>query len=334
VLPSLTLVMIFLSASLGIAAGYSVYNDLFSSDRSRARERMEQEFRREASKSSVPSPLFKAPAQVEIDLVSARHLRETEPAAAAQAVPEEKTLWARMEATAAQSGLGVTLRQVLIVSAVAAGALAGIGFLVHGLLLGLCGLLIGGSVPYLYVRHRFKARRNKLLAQLPNAFDLMARVIRSGHSVPQSFQSVAESFDDPISGEFGFCQEQQNLGLLPELTYRDLARRTDVLEIKIFVMAMLIQRQTGGNLSEVLERLATMARERGKLRNRVKTLTAEGRMQAVVLMCLPVVLFLVMRAINHKYTDVLLDHPGLMGSAGAAMLIGWLWIRKIVNFDF
>jgi tight adherence protein B len=170
--------------------------------------------------------------------------------------------------------------------------------------------------------------------QLSSAFDLMARVLRSGHSVPQAFQAVADTFEPPISGEFAQCQEQQNLGLLPEVTYRELARRTGVLEIKIFIMAMMIQRQSGGNLSEVLERLAALVRERVRLRSHVRTLTAEGRMQAVVLLVLPPVMFFVMRFINRPYADVLLDHTGLLAAMMASMASGALWIRKIIQFDF
>jgi tight adherence protein B len=170
--------------------------------------------------------------------------------------------------------------------------------------------------------------------QLPAAFDLMARVLRSGHSVPQAFQAVADTFEPPIAGEFAYCQEQQNLGLLPEVTYRELTRRTGVLELKIFVMAMMIQRQTGGNLSEVLERLAALVRERVRLRNHVRALTAEGRLQAVVLLVLPPIMYLVMRFINRPYADVLLDHTGLLAGMAVSMIVGALWIRKIIQFDF
>jgi tight adherence protein B len=195
------------------------------------------------------------------------------------------------------------------------------------------GVVVGGLAPLAFVRHCRTARRNRFLLQLPTAFELMARVLRAGHSVPQAFQAVADTFEDPIAGEFSYCQEQQNLGLLPEITFRDLARRTGVLEMKIFVMAMIIQRQTGGNLSEVLERLALTIRDRVRLRGHIRTLTAEGRLQAAVLLVLPLVMFFVMRMVNRAYTDVLLQHTSLLAAMGAAMIIGGWWIRKIVNFD-
>jgi tight adherence protein B len=104
--------------------------------------------------------------------------------------------------------------------------------------------------------------------------------------------------------------------------------------MKIFVMAMLIQRQTGGNLSEVLERLATLVRERVRMGSRVRALTAEGRLQAAVLLVLPFVMFLVMRVVNRRYADMLLEHPGLIAAMLGMMGLGAVWIRKIINFDF
>src|SRR5206468_11206750 len=122
--------------------------------------------------------------------------------------------------------------------------------------------------------------------------------LRSGLSMPQAFQGVAEAFPNPIAAEFARCRDEQNLGVFPEVSFRGMAERTGVLEMKIFVMAMLIQRQTGGNLSEVLERLAALIRERIRLRGQISTMTAEGRLQAEVLLVLPSLMYAVMRALN------------------------------------
>jgi tight adherence protein B len=325
---SVVLLLIFLAASLGIAAGYSIWNDLFRRLPSRTRQRMEAEFGKESSQAPGRSALFKAAAS---GPPPPRGMGGAEDLLGAA---EDKGLTARLDALLAQSGLPITRRQLAYISSGTAMLLAVAGLAVQGGLLALAGLLAGACGPLLYVRMRRNGRQQRFVAQLPGAFDLMARVLRAGHSVPQSFQAVADTFEDPIAGEFGFCQEQQNLGLLPEVTYRELASRADVLEMKIFVMAMLVQRQTGGNLSEVLERLAQLVRDRIRLRNHVRTLTAEGRMQAAVLLVLPVFMFFVMRFINPCYTDVLLEHPSLLAGAGAAMGLGALWIRKIVHFDF
>src|SRR5215831_2903505 len=108
----------------------------------------------------------------------------------------------------------------------------------------------------------------------------------------QALQAVADEFDTPISTEFAYCYEQQNLGLSPEVAMRDLARRTGLLEIKIFVLALLVQQQTGGNLAELLEKLADIVRERFRMRAKIKALTAEGRLQAIILLALVPLLFL------------------------------------------
>src|SRR5437868_15342558 len=103
--------------------------------------------------------------------------------------------------------------------------------------------------------------------------------------------------------------------------------------MRIFVMAMMIQRQVGGNLSEVLDRLAGLVRERSPLRGQIRTLTAEARMQAAILLVLPFFLYLAMRTVNRAYADELLQHQGLLAATAATMTLGTLWIRKIVNFE-
>jgi tight adherence protein B len=298
--------------------------------------RMEAEFGKDLARAPVGSSLFKGVTQLDFNALGAPRRSPGRPsqAEATLPAPEEKGLRGKLETLVEQSALNVTLKQIAYVSAGAALVLAVAGAVAQGALFAVLGLLAGAGGPLSYVYLRRKARRHKFLMQLPDAFDLMARVLRAGHSVPQAFQAVADTFEQPVAGEFATCQEQQNLGLLPEFTFRDLARRADVLEMKIFVMAMLVQRQTGGNLSEVLERLAQLVRDRVRLRNHVRTLTAEGRLQAVVLLVLPLFMFFVMRFINRAYTDVLLDHTGLLAGVGVAMALGASWIRKIVNFDF
>jgi tight adherence protein B len=226
--------------------------------------------------------------------------------------------------TPAHLGLATAATSVL------AGAVVGA---VLGPVLGVAAAVLAAPTPFLCLYVRWRARREKLMSQLPDAFDLMARVIRAGHSVPQALQAVVDEFDPPIATEFGYSQEQQNLGLLPEVTFREMAQRTDVLEIKIFVMAMLIQRQTGGNLTELLERLATLVRDRIRIRGHIKALTAEGRLQAIVLLLLPPVMFLVMFAIYPDYAVELLAHPWLIVAMGCSMALGAAWIHRIVNFD-
>jgi tight adherence protein B len=338
--PLLLVLILLFTAIGGLAAGYSIWSDLRQRD-SRARRRMESEFLKTQAKPATRTSLFKSSATSfdfsEITPPPGANAPGSPVAnAPSSALPVTERLdWrSRLQTMLTQSGLSLTLTQLAYISGGTALVGLVLGLVLHGPILAGIGTVALGLAPLLYVRHRQKARHDRLLTQLSSAFDLMARVLRSGHSVPQSFQAVSDTFEPPIAGEFAQCQEQQNLGLLPEVTYRELARRTGVLEIKIFVMAMMIQRQTGGNLSEVLERLAALVRERVRLRNHVRTLTAEGRMQAVVLLVLPPVMFFVMRLVNRPYADVLLDHTGLLAAMMTSMAVGALWIRRIIQFDF
>jgi tight adherence protein B len=195
------------------------------------------------------------------------------------------------------------------------------------------GALIGAAVPVVYVNMKRNQRQEKLLSQLPDAFDLMSRVIRAGQTMSQGLQAVSDEFSPPIAGEFAFCYEQQNLGLSSETAMRELARRTGLVELKIFVLAMLVQQQTGGNLAEMLDKLSAIVRERYKMRGKVKALTAEGRMQAMVLLGLPPGMFLLMLLLNRQFAGILLEYPPLLWGIVISESIGALWIRKIVNFD-
>jgi tight adherence protein B len=326
------LLLIFLAASLGLAAGYSIWSDLARRDQSRAIKRVGNEFRKSSATPAPQSKLFKNLPGLAAEPPAP--LGAAPPADAPIPGPEAAGVRARFEAMVAQSGLSVTSQAVLLAAGAAALVLGTAGGILGGFLFCALGFAAGAAAPCGYVWARRKARRDKFLRQLPDAFDLMARVMRSGHSVPQAFQSVADTFEQPIAAEFASCSEQQNLGLLPEVAYRELAQRTGILEMKIFVMAMLIQRQTGGSLSEVLERLATLVRERVRMHSRIRALTAEGRLQAVVLLVLPFVMFLVMRVVNRRYADLLLDHPSLIAGMLLMMGLGAAWIRKIINFDY
>src|SRR5581483_9587970 len=111
--------------------------------------------------------------------------------------------------------------------------------------------------------------------------------------------------------EFALCYEQQNLGLTTEAALRDLSRRTGLLEVKIFVLALLVQQQTGGNLAELLDKLSTVIRDRFRIRGQIRTLTAEGRIQAAVLLVLPLLMFTFILLFNREYANILLSRPKL-----------------------
>jgi tight adherence protein B len=162
----------------------------------------------------------------------------------------------------------------------------------------------------------------------------MSRIVRAGQTISQALRAVSDEFQPPIATEFASCYEQQNLGLSTDAALRDLARRTGLLEIKIFVLALLVQQQTGGNLAELLDKLSTIIRERFQIRGQIRTLTAEGRTQATVLLVLPPVMFGLILFFNRDYANMLLARPKLIIGCLVSEAIGALWIRRIINFDF
>jgi tight adherence protein B len=208
------------------------------------------------------------------------------------------------------------------------------GLLMRSFAAALITLAAGVVVPFRYVAFRRRRRSEKMLSQLPDAFNLMSRMLRAGQTIPQSLQGIADEFSPPVSSEFSYCYEQQNLGLSVEAALRDLAHRTGLVELKIFVVAVAVHRQTGGNLSELLDKLATVIRDRHRIRGQVKALTAEGRMQATILLALPPLLMGVIAVVNRPYLAALFQFPTLIVGMFVFEILGALWLRKLVQFEF
>jgi tight adherence protein B len=250
-------------------------------------------------------------------------------------VAAQETMWQRISRAVEQSGLRLRAGQLTMLCFVC-GLLpaAPLAVLTANWMWGALAAVVGGSAPVLYVIRKRALRAEKLLAQLPDAFELMSRVLRAGQTIPQALQAVADEFSLPISQEFGYCYEQQNLGLSLDAAMKELARRTGLLEIKIFVMAVSVHRQAGGNISQLLDRLATVIRERERIRGKVKTLTAEGKLQAAILLGLPFVVLFTLLMVSRNYAIILFQYPWLLGGMIIAEVLGALWMRKIINFDF
>lgn len=312
-----------LSAATAIAvvvAVYQIVSDLFFRDRSKINDRVDLEFIKKKAARAKKATLFKNLEQMD---------------AAARADDDRPTLARRFEAMIEQSGMDLTSGRLLAIAGVCAGVSAVLALLANvGWIAAAITAPVGFAAPIFYVKKRRDARMEKLRSQLPEAFDLMARMVRAGQSLSQALLGVAQEFPQPISTEFAYCYEQQNLGLPAEAAFRDLTRRSSVIELKIFVLAVLVQRQTGGNLAELLTKLAAVVRERYQIRGTISALTAEGRMQGWILAAMPPAMLMILLVMNYNYAIILFDHPKLLlGTFGAEML-GILWIRKIVNFDF
>jgi tight adherence protein B len=321
VIPTLLTFLTFGAVVAAIAAAYSIFSDLYLRDRSRVNLRVDNEFRKRQRERASKALIFKDLNQLAID---ASGDQEAGP-----------NLRRRIQLMLEQSGLDMTVEKLITMSVVV-GIVCGLmfGILRQSFLLAAVGTLAGAALPLLYVRHKRKARLAKLLSQLPDAFDLMSRVVRAGQTLSQALQAVSDEFSQPIAGELSYCYEQQNLGLPPEVAMRDLARRTGLLEVKIFVTAVVVQAQTGGSLAEMLDKLSQMIRQRYRTQGHIQTLTAEGRMQAMILLGLPVVMFFGFLIMMPDYEGKLLEHPGLIMATIGLEGVGALWIRKIINFDF
>lgn len=314
--PTLITILTFVAALLVFIGVYSIASDLYLRDRARVRERIREETRHRGAHRISRSGLFKA--------------GDGEQAAILPGSPAR-----RIERMIEQSGLKVTPRQLWLMAGLVGGILGMLtGILSGNVLLGAFVAFLAAGFPFAAVRVVQKRRQAALLAQLPDAFDLVARVIRAGKTVPQAMRAVADEFPPPLAAEFTHCTEQQDLGLPPELALRDLAERTGLLEMQIFVVALLVQRQAGGNLAEILENLAGIVRDRFRVREKIRVLTSQGRLEAAVLVALPPLMFLVMSYLNPTYSLVLLDHPYPLMGVLAGMAVGILWIRRIVRFDF
>jgi len=338
----------FVAVALGVTAGYQILVGLVYRDGSRVRQRLGSEFSREqAPKLALFKNLDDLPSAADefADFRPAARPtdgfpdpaaagRTADPAGPSVARRKVSNLDARLKAHLDQAGVSLSVRQALAGLAGVALFLGVIGWWARGPLAAAVAATAGVAIPAAVVNARRNARREQLLGLLPKAFELMARVLRAGHSVPQALQAVADTFDGPLAAEFARCQQQQTLGLRPEITFQDMANRIGLLEMRIFVMAVLIQRQTGGNLSEMLERLATLLRDRLRLRRQVRTLTAEGRLQGMTLSVLPFLMFTAMMFVNREYAEVLLHQAPLLAATVASIGLGMLWIRSIVNFDF
>jgi tight adherence protein B len=190
------------------------------------------------------------------------------------------------------------------------------------------------GAPFLWLLWKRKKRLNTFANQLPEGMELVARALRAGHSLAAGLHVVAEEMPTPISKEFGRVYEEQNLGITMEEALKSLCDRVPNLDLKFFATSVIIQRQTGGDLAEILDRIGHVIRERIKILGQVKALTAEGRLSGIVLIALPIGLFMLMLWMKPDYIELLWKDPmGQMMSVGAiiSMIVGTVCIKKIVD---
>jgi tight adherence protein B len=194
--------------------------------------------------------------------------------------------------------------------------------------------LLAGSTPMLYVIIKRKRRLARFGVQLPEALELISRALRAGHSLGAGFHLVGDEMAEPIRSEFARCYEEQNLGIPLEDAIQSMTERVPNLDLKFFATAIALQRQTGGDLAEILDKIGHLVRERFKIWGQIQALTGEGRLSGIVLLALPPILFVVMYRLNQDYIMVLFrDELGkkLLAFAVLMQLIGAFVIKKIIN---
>ena len=197
----------------------------------------------------------------------------------------------------------------------------------------LIGLLLG-SLPFVYLYFRKERRLRRFQEQLPDALDMIARALKAGHALTGGFQMVAQEFGEPIRKEFSKVLDEINFGVSYDDALRNLTARVDSTDLRFFGMSVIIQRQTGGNLAEILENISSLIRERMKLMGRIRVLSAEGKMSAVVLVILPFVIVFAMALINPNYLPTLLNDPIgniLMAISLGMMIVGILVMKKMIT---
>ena len=241
-----------------------------------------------------------------------------------------------------QSGMNTSVSVIMM----ATGGLFALGFIGTALfapisafsLLGAGAALIVGcllsTLPLLTVWFKRKRRLNKFGSQLPAAMDLMAQALRAGQSLPSGIQLVGEQMAEPLGPEFHRAFDEQNLGVPLTETMNDMADRVPNLDLRFLVTAIILQRQTGGDLAEILDKISHLCRERFQIKGQIQALTGEGRMSGVVLLALPPGLFIMMMFINYDYIMLLFEDPKGQQMLGAALLMqafGAWWINKIIT---
>lgn len=211
-----------------------------------------------------------------------------------------------------------------------------VGLVTGQFFLGLLAGVILGFVPWLYVLQKRKVRFKKFETELPEALDLMVSALRVGHSMNATLSLVASECEEPLAGEFRICFEEQNYGLEFSTTLANLVTRMPLPDLKMVTTAMLIQRETGGNLAEILDNTSKVIRDRFALQRQVRTHTAQGRLTGWILTFLPIVIAFLMFLISPSTISILWTDPlgRKLVYAGVVMIfIGALIIRQIVNVE-
>jgi tight adherence protein B len=236
-----------------------------------------------------------------------------------------------------QSGLGISVSALLLMSLASAVIMGFLGVMVLKMNLGwVAGGAVGAALPWLYVKIKRTKRLRTFEEGFPEALDLVSRALKAGHAFATGIKMVADEMAEPIGPEFRKTFDEQNFGLPLKDALTNLTLRVPLLDVRFFSTAVLIQRETGGNLSEILENLAHVVRERFKILRQVRVYTAHGRLTGYVLLALPVFLMIALSFINPEHMQLLfrerIGHM-LLGGAAVMQVVGYFWIKAVVKIE-
>lgn len=254
--------------------------------------------------------------------------------AVARLVPRREDLRRLLEQADTDWGVATFL---LLTLGLGAGIGLGASVLVGGTVGPLAAAAAGAALPYLYLRRKAGQRAEAFEEHFPEAIELLARSLRAGHALLTGLEVVADEAPDPVDREFRQVYEEQRFGLPLEESLLGLADRVDTVDVRMFVTSVMIQRDSGGNLAEILDNLASLIRERFKFRRQLRVHTAQGRMTGYLLAVLPVFVGLALFTINREYMVVLFEEPGgrlMLMATVVLQILGFLWIRRIVDVEF
>ena len=244
---------------------------------------------------------------------------------------------ADLQITMQQAAVNMTTGSFLLLTV---GLSAGLGLasllLLRNWIVSIILVALGAWAPYLWLKRRRNRRMYAFEEGLPDAIDLLGRAIRAGHPLSSGLKMVADETQEPIAGEFQRTFEEHRFGVPFDDAIQDLADRVDIVDVRILVTAILIQREVGGNLAEVLDNLASVIRARFTIRRQLRVYTAQGRMSGYVLAALPIVVGGIIYLLNPEYGSLMFTEPMgrfFLGLAATMQIIGYLWIRKIINID-
>lgn len=236
-----------------------------------------------------------------------------------------------------QSGAKISISALLLM---AFGSAALFGLIVAGALRMQVGWVLGGgfgfALPFLVLKIKRKRRMRAFEEAFPEALDLVARALKAGHAFATGLKMVADEMPDPVGIEFRKTFDEQNFGLPLKDALANLTVRMPSLDVRFFSTAVLIQRETGGNLSEILENLAHVVRERFKIMRQVRVYTAHGRLTGYVLLALPAFLAVALAFINPEHMQLLFrERMGhmLLGATVVMQTIGYFWIKQVVKIE-